>query len=723
MIKTDEFGKPIIKTATEANALFQDTQRAGALPNLGVSPVLPVTTSPFAPTPVPAPTNRAAELKANAAARGLARQQAQPIDIAGIDAKYKQITDQGGTIDPAAVLKEKTAAIEYNNALASASEQKQPKKTKDGQQESPQFDTTSNLAGIMENVKGLDPDVAAAVLPSITSRLDASSEVSKTSKDIQDTFQTDKEIKGAYAGQEARALSNEQKYLDKVQKDEAIALEAENINKQQMELGKQMMLHKQSESEQEQIKRNIQNEKKMRRQLNALGLETDIKGLEYLENSIDEGQKMLQNIRESTSLMTRKYDLEIGQRYANNVKAILADGEEKYLQVQNATDEKLDAIKNAVSMSKSERDKEIRATLKWESEQKTKYDIEIADQISQAKVKTLELKATKDKTSKDAMMTAKDKLGFVGTLRSSINSNKTITQANDADGFYGALTAAYEYYKYQLTDANATNDSRNAAQTAVIGSFARILDPNSVVRNEEYERQVYGQSFLNTARGFWEKASKGGSGMTEADITAMKNVAEKIHSSWEDRLQQSMQQYIIDINDWNTNYPEAKIDYAQVIPVNRIHLPESTTSTWESSYTIGSTPPSFTPESTDARTDRHNNPTAFTVNTARQAGLEEGVDYVVGDPFPNNPNLFTARLLGDPINTTIRVIDQIGFYTKNGNQRWTHTAMKKDAWDSLTYNQKMDTIIKMYANEGGSGVLATENRNQLAFTPANNARL
>jgi hypothetical protein len=104
------------------------------------------------------------------------------------------------------------------------------------------------------------------------------------------------------------------------------------------------------------------------------------------------------------------------------------------------------------------------------------------------------------------------------------------------------------------------------------------------------------------------------------------------------------------------------------------------------------------------RTDRHNNPTAFTTDIAKQAGLKEGVDYKVGDPFPNNPNLKTATLLGDPIEKTIKVIDKIGFQTASGAPRWTYINMPKSQWDSMSYTQKKNTIAKMYKNEGGSAL-------------------
>lgn len=103
------------------------------------------------------------------------------------------------------------------------------------------------------------------------------------------------------------------------------------------------------------------------------------------------------------------------------------------------------------------------------------------------------------------------------------------------------------------------------------------------------------------------------------------------------------------------------------------------------------------------RTDRHNNPTAFTTDLAKQAGLIEGVDYIDGDPFPDNPNLKTAKLLGDSMEKTIKLIDQVGFYTKDGKQRWNHTAMSKLQWDSLDQTRKENIVKEMYKKEGGSG--------------------
>lgn len=108
--------------------------------------------------------------------------------------------------------------------------------------------------------------------------------------------------------------------------------------------------------------------------------------------------------------------------------------------------------------------------------------------------------------------------------------------------------------------------------------------------------------------------------------------------------------------------------------------------------------------STAMRTDRHNNPAAFTTDIAKMAGLKEGVDYAVGDEFGGG-QYHTARLLGNPVDQTIKVIDNIGFYTQSGQPRWTHTAIPKNQWNGLSYQQKKSVVKQMYQHEGNRGQL------------------
>lgn len=104
------------------------------------------------------------------------------------------------------------------------------------------------------------------------------------------------------------------------------------------------------------------------------------------------------------------------------------------------------------------------------------------------------------------------------------------------------------------------------------------------------------------------------------------------------------------------------------------------------------------------RTDDNNNPAAFITQIAEQAGLIKGTDYVDGTPFPSPSNLVTAKLLGDPIALTTRVLDAVGYYTLAGNPRWTYIAIPKFIWKTLTADQKRDIIGFHYQHEGGTAM-------------------
>ena len=118
---------------------------------------------------------------------------------------------------------------------------------------------------------------------------------------------------------------------------------------------------------------------------------------------------------------------------------------------------------------------------------------------------------------------------------------------------------------------------------------------------------------------------------------------------------------------------------------------------------------------TKYRTDAHRNPTALTTDIAKEAGLLDGVEYIQGEPFtvpapgkegPLTQTLYTARLIGDPIALTIRVIDRIGFFAgtwpKVYGQRWNYIAIPKEVWLELSPADKAAVIGGMYNREGGT---------------------
>jgi hypothetical protein len=110
------------------------------------------------------------------------------------------------------------------------------------------------------------------------------------------------------------------------------------------------------------------------------------------------------------------------------------------------------------------------------------------------------------------------------------------------------------------------------------------------------------------------------------------------------------------------------------------------------------------PEELLYRTDENRNPTAFTTALAEEAGLVKGVDYEDGTPFPAPATLKTAKILGDPIEVTCRLLDRVGFFTESGGLRWLYIGLPQYLWDHLSLSEAIDIIGWMYEHEGGTAM-------------------
>jgi len=111
------------------------------------------------------------------------------------------------------------------------------------------------------------------------------------------------------------------------------------------------------------------------------------------------------------------------------------------------------------------------------------------------------------------------------------------------------------------------------------------------------------------------------------------------------------------------------------------------------------------------RADRNNSPAAFTTSVAQDGGLTLNVDYAQGDPFTvtdaqgRTETYYTAKLLGDPVALTIRVLDTAGWQTHYGAPRWTYMDLPNATWLKLAEEDKRAIIKLMYHHEGGTALL------------------
>lgn len=108
----------------------------------------------------------------------------------------------------------------------------------------------------------------------------------------------------------------------------------------------------------------------------------------------------------------------------------------------------------------------------------------------------------------------------------------------------------------------------------------------------------------------------------------------------------------------------------------------------------------------NSRANRHNNPTAMTTDAAKDMGLVEGVDYVQGDPFTGSDGkvYYTAKYLGNPVDTAIKAIDKGSFSRRGGGHRWDYIRNNKEMderWKTMSYTEKAAFVEEMRKYENG----------------------
>lgn len=367
----------------------------------------------------------------------------------------------------------------------------------------------------------------------------------------------------------------------------------------------------------------------------------------------------------------------------------------------------------------------------------------------QQSINALALEAAKngaDAQTLNSILNAPDLTSALGTARASLAKANGIgvyglseAQANIASKLADDFEKASGSFS-QVRDAygkiQAAQQGTGISDTALIFAYMKMLDPTSVVREGEF-------ATVQNAGGIGQKIMQAYNGALNGEKLAQSVRSEILSASASlyNKAAQTQDTITTQYNDramkygiptdlvtrdisagiggapstitgatpetiyakLKAKYPTASEEDLQAVTQQYVNNPQLQAQLGFSSDPGTSVNgPVSTTSGTGFRTDRHNNPTAFTTDVARAAGLKLGVDYTIGDPFPNNASLKTANLIGDPIATTIKVIDNIGFQTSSGKPRWDYINIPKAQWNALSYDQKKQVIARMYQHEGGS---------------------
>lgn len=325
---------------------------------------------------------------------------------------YNSVESMGKTAD-AQQRERDRLALEESNRLKSAENADKLKKFTAGIDTSQLDQTKAQLDTLMASIANLSPDLQAAVLPSLISLQNSNNEITKQVNDMVGAQPTDEDIESQYGGVEEYIKSEDAKYKDLLARNLETSKEIAKYNKDALEIEKKIIDHDAAVAEQKQLAANVDNEKKLRRQLNRLGIQTDVSGLTYLQTEIQKGVDALENLKTANNLVSLKAQLAIGEGYRLEVKQAMETYEGNYLNITSQTTERLQAIKNSISTAKADRTAAIIEAKKWGLEQKSINDRELRTTVSNANIAMIENVAKEKTESRLRESAALDKIDYL----------------------------------------------------------------------------------------------------------------------------------------------------------------------------------------------------------------------------------------------------------------------------------------------------------------------
>lgn len=261
--------------------------------------------------------------------------------------------------------------------------------------------TIQSLQALAANGGGMSQQVFSAYLPAILSRLTQAQNLRSriatmdTPEEIGAMVNADPNVTAAesLAARRERQfdarLAEEKRILED---NKNIALEANRLAAEGLELDKQIVEARNKEDETRQMALNVEGEKQMRRSLNAEGIETSPVAIEYLQKKVTEAADHLATMRQTNNLTLLKFDNARSQ-LANDVKSILSDVDSKRASLYANYDDNIFNLDQFVSGARSSAYADLKADLKTLMEKEDALYQEAGDKVSEASIAALQMQA------------------------------------------------------------------------------------------------------------------------------------------------------------------------------------------------------------------------------------------------------------------------------------------------------------------------------------------
>lgn len=281
----------------------------------------------------------------------------------------------------------------------------------------------------------------------------------------------------------------------------------------------------------------------------------------YAENQNNYVTQTVSNMKELRSSLER-----IGMQSISNAQArqsaeqsILSKAFDRQASLRDQlAKQNLDTAGQMVSLM--HRDQQLKLEEKRYEEQRDwdKYKFEVDQNL-----RMMEMGASQQ-AKEEAAAEKEDQQSFDRFLRTQqqisgrIAQDKIVQGAETVQVRYDNIRSAERYaqQQYQLyKDGKIDKKSMNFVDQALINSFNKMVDPESVVREAEYARTPEGMAVFEK----WEAKARNivdGGILTPDEREELTRVSEKLWGSWEETLNQRRERFYLQVDAYNQRAPE-----------------------------------------------------------------------------------------------------------------------------------------------------------------------
>ena len=475
----------------------------------------------------------------------------------------------------------------------------------------PDIDATiQKMTEMANNSMGIKQEVFNAFLPSIQSLAGQIKKIRSRADEIDTSAERSALAEEQIAPEKELALRRENQFNQRLKNDEAllkenrdILVEANRLTTEALDLDKKITQENQRINEVRQMAANVEGEKKLRRSLNAIGIENSPNATAYLQTKIQEAADTLQSMITTNSLTILKYDN--GRLQLNNsLRATLNEFDSKRAILNNTFDDNIFNLDQYVSGARSEALKGLKDDWQTLLKEEDKLMMDFGKKLEEATIKGLEMHADAEKLDRQETLADKRlqsqedradqrlQMTMSNQERMQMNTDKKTEKADEKsvrDEFkavgtqetvknYGILRDTQSKINALVDDAKA--DPKNSQKLGAAIELAMTLtakgsDPTTGVRDGELKKFGMAQSVIDKVEAFG-KAVTGGdlSGITVEMVSAYAEASTLLSNTQKEEAQAQYAGAINRLVEFNNRSEFYNIDPSTITLPSGISIPE-----------------------------------------------------------------------------------------------------------------------------------------------------